>query len=156
MIKELFPLRTFQQDAVLKRLSELADKALSEEDIEGGTIENAKPLYWHTCKFYKSVESDLSYLIYLVVINNSPTPLIRDDMFNLLLTPGFVGMAHNSKCADENGYVMNREICIVKPARNENEDFCVEVYLSNLSTTEVIGLTFANSSFEELGVNKIN
>lgn len=59
MIKDLFPLNTFQQDAVLKRLNEISSKAASVEEIENGDLENAKPIYWHGLDIYKSGQSSV-------------------------------------------------------------------------------------------------
>ena len=38
--------------------------------IESGKIENAKPLYWHSCRFYKEVSDDLSYNILSKIVSN--------------------------------------------------------------------------------------
>lgn len=43
MIKDLFPLKTFHQDAVLKRLDELAEKSQSEDDVLE-LMENGEPM----------------------------------------------------------------------------------------------------------------
>ena len=56
----------------LKQLQEIADnrvKAL----VEGGTLSNAKPLYYHGIEVYKYESSVLTYQLTFVIIDNSPT-----------------------------------------------------------------------------------
>ena len=72
MIKDLFPLNTFQQDAVLKRLNEISSKAVSVEEIEDGELENAKPIYCHPISIDREGEGVNNPIhIALLIFDNS-------------------------------------------------------------------------------------
>lgn len=87
MIKDLFPLKTFHQDAVLKRLSELAEKAQSEDDVEdkveelveGGTLDNAKPIYCHPLTM--TIEGGVMTCL---LFNNDSTPFTASTLADFI------------------------------------------------------------------------
>ena len=54
----------------LLRLSDAEIRAL----IEGGEIENAKPVYIHPIKIYNGVGDTKKFMITLLIFNNDPTP----------------------------------------------------------------------------------
>lgn len=69
-MKELFPLNTFQQDAVLKRMNELTNEI---KDIEDGDVElpNAKPIYCHPISI-DGIRADNSEIhVAMLIFDNS-------------------------------------------------------------------------------------
>ena len=64
----------------LKQLEEIADtriKAL----VEGGTLENAKPIYYHPIIIQSDLApEDTGFVISLAIINNDPTPFTFESL----------------------------------------------------------------------------
>ena len=141
----------------LNQLKEIADERVKAL-VEGGTLENAKPIYWHTCHFYKNVTTDYIYDLFFIILNNSSTSLTRDDIFNLIRTSGFYAVAINSKCSSlgENG---TYDLEVVSVANNDNPAKMTLFYRRSsdgITQSDTTNYNFANSVFEDLGANKIN
>ena len=51
--------------------------------VEGGTLENAKPLYFHPITIYRS-ETDFKCLFTMIIINNDSTPFTKTTLINYL------------------------------------------------------------------------
>ena len=67
----------------LKQLQEIADNRV-QTLVEGGTLENAKPIYYHPVAIYGVSEQDYAGLsLSLVILNNSATPF---DSLSQLIT----------------------------------------------------------------------
>ena len=56
----------------LKQLQEIADNEVKSL-VEGGTLNNAKPLYYHAIECYQYSGRNLLYQLTFVIIDNSPT-----------------------------------------------------------------------------------
>lgn len=185
-MKELFPLNTFQQDAVLKRMNELLDDIKNVDDkmpydedtdtysidgnlslddlsvggdlsvtgsINGQSDPSVKPIYWHSIRFYKSKEDAISFDFFGVILNNSNTPLVRDDMFELLKVDGFVMLAVSGMVGSTIGQTLTNHV--IKLRRLTDNEFYID-FFTNTGGISTVSTTVSNTVFEDLGVNKIN
>ena len=147
----------------LNQLEEIANarvKAL----VEGGTLSNAKPIYWHTIYFQRGGSAETSsfgrMFGTLLVLNNSPTPITLTSFIELLKTEGFVAIVFNGQF-DSNGAsnLENMSHVIQYITYNSGIDFRVIIRdkTTNVQSFEDLSLTqVAFASFEDLGANKIN
>ena len=138
-----------------KQIKDLAD-ARVESLVEGGTLDNAKPIYWHTIKLIRSgVEGLSSYLIYLIILNNNPNAMTDSEVQNAIKTEGFVAIPHNSRLSTDAGatkFIYD----ITRVAYKDNATFYVDYYDSDGSLITEYTLGFSSSTINDLGVNKIN
>ena len=123
------------------------------EDKSGNLIEDVKPIYWHNIRFTKSKADAISFIITGIILNNSATPLTRDDMFELLKIDGFVMLAVSGMCSIIPGQVLTNHLASL--TRINDNSFYLNYYDSNGEIASVES-TVANTVFADLGVNKIN
>ena len=130
--------------------------------IEGGTVSNAKPIYWHTINFARGGENyTFTFVGHMIIINNSPTPITLTDFINLLKTPGFVGLVINGKCnPTASGNLENLTGTLLRIVYGNN-DACYVYYYNGDNGNEqmqdnitISPLSF--TSFNDLGANRIN
>ena len=62
----------------LKQLQEIAD-ARVEALVEGGTLDNAKPLYFHPITIYNN-QTDNQYSLTMIIINNDSNAFTRTSL----------------------------------------------------------------------------
>ena len=131
--------------------------------IEGGTVSNAKPIYWHTIRIQRggtSVASNVSRVFgYFVILNNTSNLFTIAEFKNMLRAPGvnivlIGGLYSASGGVDLSGMIEARRLVY------KNTNVFDVAYISNTDNQEAIGgdLTIDTgwTAFEDLGANKIN
>ena len=63
-------MRRMYSENQLKELVDSRVKAL----VEGGALENAKPIYWHSVTISRITSETLDYYLDFIIINNDPNP----------------------------------------------------------------------------------
>lgn len=129
--------------------------------IESGTIENAKPIYWHTIKFQRGGTAETStfsrILGYMIILTNSDDPITLDGFKEILSTSGFYGVLINGKASNTPSADLTSLDDAV--AVKYSTDTIFTAVLRNASNVEY-EVDFATISgwvlFEDLGANKIN
>ena len=48
--------------------------------IESGLVENAKPIYWHSCNLKRVSSGTLLIYLDFIIVNNSPTALTKETL----------------------------------------------------------------------------
>ena len=139
----------------LNQLQELADSRV-QALVEGGTLNNAKPIFWHNVQLKREATDSLTgYVINFIILNNDATPITLSMLQDLIRTQGFVGEVHGSRLASNpNTDVLDLQIALVRYYDNVN--FYVDYYDSTFKyyTNRIVG--FSNATCTDLGVNKIN
>ena len=136
----------------LKQLQEIADARINAL-VEGGTLDNAKPIYCHPLELAKSG----TLVGTALVMNNTSTPIDTwDKLKDSIISFGNVGGYARLHIAG--GYWVDSELYILAEiAYNYNEEKFYIVAMkaitggvSNLNITSLTGITVVDS------VNKIN
>ena len=147
----------------LEQLKNIADQRV-QALVEGGTLSNAKPIYWHTIYFQRGGTAETSTFgrIFgtMIILNNNPTPLTLTAFLDMLKISGFVGIVFNGE-HDSTGAsnLENMANNIQYLTQNDNYSFrCVyRNKTTNVESHENLSISDgAFSRFEDLGVNKIN
>ena len=55
--------------------------AVVKELVEGGTLDNAKPIYWHGLEMYQASNKGV---VYAHILNNDNTPITRSSLTELM------------------------------------------------------------------------
>ena len=143
----------------LKEMAQTETTAL----VEGGTLDNAKPIYWHTIKFQRGGTGETSsysrLLGYMIVLNNSEDALTLSDFQGLINTPGFKAVLINGKASSAGD--SNLENLSLATTINDVAENSFSVMTRNETTnveTELLGYTTTSgwALFQDLGANKIN
>ena len=76
--------------------SEKQLEGLIKEQVEGGELSNAKPIYWHTLFVQRGGTEETSsasrLLAYIIILNNSSEAITLDEFKSLLNTTGFIAV----------------------------------------------------------------
>lgn len=76
---------------------EVETESLISKVIEGGTIENAKPVYWHSVKFIRQGANYYYFDGFAIILSNDETPIDKDAFIDLLKTAGFYLIVQNGE-----------------------------------------------------------
>lgn len=142
----------------LKEMAQTETTAL----VEGGELENAKPIYWHTIFFQRggsAEEPAVSRILgYMIILSNSDTAITLSDFQSLLATQGFVGVVINGKGASSSGSDLENMTTLTK-LEYYSPTIC-KAYIrndsTNIETAETISFNSGWVIFQDLGANKIN
>lgn len=132
-----------------------AEDYATKADITGGTLENAKPIYWHSLTLKRINDQNvLVYYFDFIIINNDPTPFTLSSFTN------FISNLSNAEFKIVQGYLADKPSDLVsyfKFAYTGN----IDVYSVNLTDgtinvtikriTEASGVVLTDN-----GVNKLN
>ena len=136
----------------LKQIKEIAD-ARVEALVEGGTLDNAKPIYWHGLEMLNSGSSNLTYFT-CHILNNDPTPITSWAEVEAIIrstTARFTLEAHGK--IDISG--TSRDLLSIFKRANETK--INVVYMGDTKWQSIDEFNFGNViGYVYDGVNKIN
>ena len=139
----------------LKQLEEIADVRVKSL-VEGGTLENAKPIYWHSCtlKRITSGEPDaLEYYYDFIIINNSATPLTKESLIEWLHTNPTIEIkvVQGYNASDSDGLVSFF-------TGDADVEQTINTHVIDLATgsVQIFTQSVGPATFSDNGVNKIN
>ena len=127
-------------------------KDVIKEEVEGGQLENAKPIYWHSCSLQRIDNGSLVYHYDFIIINNDATPFTKDTFFAWLnehKTAEIKIVQGYNTSVGSNGFMSYFKY---------QTDASIASYAVIYATGEIQGQTqgWSNATFTDNGVNKIN
>ena len=135
------------------QIKELADERV-ETLVEGGTLDNAKPIYWHSCTLKRVAEGSLIYFIDFIIINNDETPLTISSFSQWLSDH------QDAEIKAVQGYDKAKSSNLISYFKYD-EPTIIKIYSVNLTTgneesTGVYMTADYGATLTDNGVNKLN
>ena len=124
--------------------------------IKSGTVDNAKPIFWHSCQLKRVSESNLIFFIDFIVLNNDNTPFTLETFMDWLKS-----LPSGARIKAVQGYDASAPSDLVSYFRLWQIN-SIKIASINLTTgEESLGTEWTVSSdigteLTDVGVNKIN
>ena len=133
--------------------------SLINQVISQGTIENAKPIYWHSVYFERSATSRHFFNGILIILNNSSAPINKTDFLNIIASDGFYGIVFSGFHEQTNSATEPTSSSLKLVAIKGTGTGVLFVQLTSENVEETLAETViveADWNVEDRGTNKIN